>query len=79
MGLKNDMYFRGGPWKQLNAMSFDDRLAAIHDEAFVAELVEQAKQRPTKTPRRSSSPRRRRAPLRRRPRTQPGCDGRGSR
>lgn len=49
MGLQNDMYFRGGPWKQLNAMSFEDRLAAIHDDAFVAELVEQAKQRPPKT------------------------------
>jgi N-acyl-D-aspartate/D-glutamate deacylase len=50
MGLVNEFYFRGGPWKQLRAMSFENRLAAIHDNAFVTELVDHVKAKGTDTP-----------------------------
>ncbi len=50
MGLVNEFYFRGGPWKVLHAMSFEDRLAAIHDDAFVTELVDHVKAKGTNTP-----------------------------
>jgi N-acyl-D-aspartate/D-glutamate deacylase len=50
MGLVNEFYYRGGPWKQLHAMSFEDRLAAIHDNAFVTELVDHVKAKGTNTP-----------------------------
>ncbi len=50
MGLVNEFYFRGGPWKRLHAMSFEDRLAAIHDNAFVQELVDHVKAKGTNTP-----------------------------
>ena len=50
MGLVNEFYFRGGPWKRLSELDFEGRLAAIHDDATVAELVEHAKNRPSNTP-----------------------------
>lgn len=50
MGLVNEFYFRGGPWKRLSLMDFDERLTAIHDTAFAAELVDHAKNRPANTP-----------------------------
>ncbi|WP_420451348.1 N-acyl-D-amino-acid deacylase family protein [Ilumatobacter sp.] len=50
MGLVNEFYFRGGPWKTLSTMGFEERLAAIHDPAFVAELVDHADKKGWNTP-----------------------------
>ena len=50
MGLVNEFYFRGGPWKRLADLPFDERLDAIHDPGFCEELVDHAKTKGTGTP-----------------------------
>lgn len=41
-GLQAYLPWRGDAWSELFKMDFDERLAAIHDQSFVARLVERA-------------------------------------
>jgi len=43
VGLQNELLWRGGAWSRLRAMSFADRLDAIHDAATVTQLIVDAK------------------------------------
>lgn len=44
-GLQAYLPWRGGAWSELEAMSFEDRLAAISDADFAARLIERAKEK----------------------------------
>ncbi len=43
-GLQTRMPVRGDAWRELNGMSFEERLEAIGNEAFCATLVDEARQ-----------------------------------
>ncbi len=49
-GLANILPWREGAWKRLDAMGFEERVAALEDEALVTELVADAKAKDLRFP-----------------------------